>query len=81
MYYKQQVKKNVFSRLLKKAHMLRYASALAAHVPLKYAPPLDSRDALPLNLFEQPAGGILKNTYLLCLSIFINDAISVAKTK
>ena len=62
--------------------MLRYASAFAAHVPLKkYAPPLDSRDALPLNLFEQPASGILKNTYLLRLGIFINDAISVAKTK
>jgi hypothetical protein len=34
--------------------MLRYALALAAHVPLKYAPLLDPRDALPLNLFEQP---------------------------
>ena len=61
--------------------MLRYASALAAHVPLKYAPLSAPRGALPLNLFEQPAGGILKNTYLLRLGIFINDAISVAKTK
>jgi hypothetical protein len=48
------------NRLLKypkghaKAHLLRYASALAAHVPLKYAPLLDPRDALHLNLFEQP---------------------------
>jgi len=41
-------------RLLKKAHLLRYASALTAHVPLKYAPLLDPRDALQLNLFEQP---------------------------
>ena len=40
---------------MKKAHLLRYASALAAHVPLKYAPLLDPCDALHLNLFEQPA--------------------------
>lgn len=39
--------------ILQKAHLLRYASALAAHVPLKYAPLLDPRDALQLNLFEQ----------------------------
>jgi hypothetical protein len=43
------------NRLLKKAHLLRYASDLAAHVPLKYAPLLDPCDALQLNLFEQPA--------------------------
>jgi hypothetical protein len=30
-----------------------YASALAAHVPIKYAPLLNPRDALHLNLFEQ----------------------------
>jgi len=34
-----------------------YASALTAHVPLKYAPLLDPRDALQLNLFEQPVKG------------------------
>jgi hypothetical protein len=48
-------KANDISRLLKKAHLLRYASALAAHVHLKYAPLLDPLDALQLNLFEQPA--------------------------
>jgi len=47
--------KSAFSRLLKKAHLRRYVSALAAHVPIKYAPLLDPRDALQLNLFEQPA--------------------------
>ena len=45
---------NFNNRLLKKAHLLRYASALAAHVHLKYALLLDPRDALQLNLFEQP---------------------------
>jgi hypothetical protein len=40
---------------LKKAHLRRYASALAAHVPLKYAPLLDPHNALQLNLFEQSA--------------------------
>jgi hypothetical protein len=36
--------------LLKKAHLLRYASALAAHVRLKYAPLLAPCDALYLIL-------------------------------
>jgi hypothetical protein len=50
-----------FNRLLKKAHLLfmtfrlRYASVLAAHVHLTYAPLLDPCDALHLNLFEQSA--------------------------
>ena len=48
------IKKLGNMRLLKKAHLLRYASALTAHVPLKYAPLLDPCDALQLNLFEQP---------------------------
>ena len=42
-------------KLLKKAHLLRYASVLAAHVPLMYAPLLDPRDALHLSPFEQLA--------------------------
>jgi hypothetical protein len=52
---------------LKKAHLLRYASVLAAHVPLKYAPLLDHRDALHLNLFEQPAKQLFFNILLVKL--------------
>jgi hypothetical protein len=51
-------------RLLKKAHLRRYASALAAHVPLKYAPLSDPRDALQLNLFEQPVKQVFCDTLL-----------------
>ena len=53
------------NRLLKKAYPLCYASALAAHVPLKYAPLLDPRDALQLNLFEQPEKQVLFNNLLI----------------
>ncbi len=42
--------------LLKNAHILRCASALACSRTQKYAPLLDPRDALPLDIFEQPAG-------------------------
>jgi hypothetical protein len=54
--------KEIISRLLKKAHLLRYASAFAAHVPLKYAPLLNPRDALQLNIFEQPVKGCLQQS-------------------
>jgi len=63
-------------RLLKKAHLLRYASALTAHVPLKYAPLSDPRDALQLNLFEQPVkkgatAPILVNMFVSAEGVFI----------
>ncbi|PKN67663.1 MAG: hypothetical protein CVU54_16700 [Deltaproteobacteria bacterium HGW-Deltaproteobacteria-12] len=67
--------KEIISRLLKNAPGMRragicgvypanagYASAFAAHVPLKYALLLNPRDALQLNIFEQPVKGCLQQT-------------------
>jgi hypothetical protein len=70
-----------FSRLLKTAHLLRYTSALAAHVPLKYAPLLDPRDALQLNLFEQPAKQMFFNNLSAALQFSIFPDGSFARCK
>jgi len=47
---------------LKKAHLWRNASALAARILLKHAPLTDPRDAWQPNFFEQPAKQWFFNT-------------------
>jgi hypothetical protein len=54
----------MINRLLRKAQILRCASALVCSHTLKYAPLLDPRDALSLSFFKRPAKQGFFNTPL-----------------
>jgi peroxiredoxin len=75
------------SRLLKKNHMLRYRSIASLRRTVSTPPLVDSSRALPLDLFEQPAGGFFQHSarrsllLLLIIPALLSTASSYARAQ